>query len=781
MLLSTSILAASALAVSDGPWPATPIRHDLSAIAQRIVQEDCRLTIIGDSNSIRETSPRMLGGIMRTWRPNRWVGRVAPAAASSNEGIRTLTSDTGLLYTTRRVFNIAENDPEVWSNGQDGFVPTRGWDIMTDGSGLSGSTSYTFTELTRMDDYIDGDWVSDHPMRARLVFARDPSGMPPLTYRAHRGGVTGESVSFSPQDPDAQRAWIDWVEVDVPAGSGVVGGEVRPPAGWLHEAGGGPFPCPENCQAGQTFYHITQVLWRSDASGLQIDAIAEAGFRAFDHLAEGGQYDDEALRRYLAATREPNLFLVLLGQNMTEAELNDIEGIWRSHVEGVIERYRAASLANDPQADPLFLLVSPWHASDTTDRYVRMAETLHQIAQARMDSGFINLFALAGSYELNRGIHLEHNGVHFSSESGADYFNSLIWNQIEREFAGHVDLLLPGDLDELAGIVLGSDVSVHVMPGIHAGGVTIGGEDVLIRGWAPASSVLGAPALGGSTIVVDGGATLQLERMRVIGGEGTAGDDGQTRGGAIAINMGEARLFDGVIEGGDTDLGGCVSADGGLLEMTGMHVQSGQAAVMGGLMYAIDSGVRLEGSDFVDGASAIGGGLSIQGGTLDMANVTVVDCVAVGQGGGLFIADATANLAAASVRRCEAADGGGLWAQGGGVDVTNSRFQHNDAGNSGGGIVSVDEAVSLLSTEVCGNSPEQVFGTFVDLGENVIQAQCPCESDFDGNGEVDINDLLVVVSSWGACEPGCVGDTNGDDIVDTDDLLTVISAWGVCL
>ncbi|MDP7518918.1 MAG: hypothetical protein QF438_02065, partial [Phycisphaerales bacterium] len=204
------------------------------------------------------------------------------------------------------------------------------------------------------------------------------------------------------------------------------------------------------------------------------------------------------------------------------------------------------------------------------------------------------------------------------------------------------------------------------------------------------------------------------------------------------------------------------------------------AAVMGGLMYAIDSGVRLEGSDFVDGASAIGGGVSIQGGTLDMANVTVVDCVAVGQGGGLFIADATANLATASVRRCEAADGGGLWAQGGGVDVTNSRFQHNDAGNSGGGIVSVDEAVSLLSTEVCGNSPEQVFGTFVDLGENVIQAQCPCESDFDGNGEVDINDLLVVVSSWGACEPGCVGDTNGDDIVDTDDLLTVISAWGVC-
>lgn len=780
MLLSTSILAAWAVAASDGPWPATPVRWDLGPIAQRIVHEDCRLTIIGDSNAIRETSPRMLGGIMRTWRPDRWVGRVAPAAASSNEGIRTLTSDSGLVYTTRRVFDMAGNDPEVWSNGQDGFVPTRGWDISTDGSGLSGSTSYTFTELTRMDDYVDGDWTTGHSMRARLVFARDPSGMSPLEYRGRRGGTSGESVTFSPVDPEADRAWIDWVEVDVPLGSGAVGGEVRSPAEWLHENAGGPWPCPDNCQAGQTYYHITQVLWRTDAPGLQIDAIAEAGFRAIDHLAEGGQYDDEALRGYLAATRQPNLFLLLLGQNMTDGELGDIEGTWRSHVEGVIERYRAASLANDPQADPRFLLVSPWHAGDTTDRYVRMAETMHQIAVSRSDSGFINLFALAGSYEHNRGVHLELNGVHFDSEAGAEYFNSLIWNQFERELAARPDLVVPGDLGDLAGVVLGDGAAVHVMPGSHLGGVVIGGQDVLLRGWDSTSAVLQPPSGEGSTIVVENGATLRLERMHVIGGSGQSDANGQAHGGALVIDGGEARLREGVLEGGSTDFGGGVSVENGLLEMTNMRIESGQAAVMGGLISARESIVRFEEAQLVGGAATVGGGLSMQGGTLAMSSVTVADCLATEQGGGLFLSDVTADVATATIRRCEASSGGGLWAEGGVVALAQSRLQHNDAGTSGGGIMSIAEAVSLLSMEVCGNSPDQIAGSVVDLGGNVIQTQCACAQDFDGNGAVDIGDLLVVVSSWGVCQPGCVGDTNGDDIVDANDLLMVIASWGVC-
>lgn len=779
MIVLSTILAASIAAASGSTG--VPIRWGLGPIAQRIAHEDCRLTIIGDSNSIRETNPRMLGGLMRTWRPDHWAGRLAPAVASSNEGIRTLTSATGITYVTRRVYDINTGDPEVWSNGQDGFIPTRGWDIQADGSGLSGSSTYTFTELTRMDDYVDGDWASGNPMRARLVFARDPSGLSQLSYRAHRGNVYGNAVLFQPEDASATRAWIDWVDVDVPSGSGVVGAEVRAASHWLHAGSGGPWPCPENCESGRSFFHVTQVLWRTDVPGLQIDAIAEAGFKATDHLASANQYDDAALQQYLEATRTPNLFLLLLGQNMSAAEHADIEGVWRSHMEGIIDRYRAASLANDPLADPLFLLVAPWHTGESTDRFERMAAVLHQIALERDDSGFINLFAVAGSYEHNRGDRLEYNGVHFISEDGADYFASLLWTQLERELAGFQDIRAPGDFDSMDGVVLGDNVSVHIGPGSFSGGFAVSGENVLVSGWDASISSVYASAAGGSTIDVRPGSHVHIQRLTVLGGGGLIGDDGLTRGGAVHIEQAEAFVNDAILVGGATDHGGVVSVRDGMVEIRRSQIEAGQATGTGGLLWAWQSETVLDDTTCVGGSAWRGGGLHVQGGSLSMDNVIVTDCVAAEHGGGAVLVDVSAEWFTTTVRRCEAESGGGMWSQGGDVRVSQSRFQHNDAALSGGGIEAIGLGLSLFAVEVCANSPEQIAGGYADLGGNSVQTACACASDVDGNGVVDISDLLVVVSEWGICEMGCAGDTNGDGRIDADDLLMVISLWGPCL
>jgi len=58
----------------------------------------------------------------------------------------------------------------------------------------------------------------------------------------------------------------------------------------------------------------------------------------------------------------------------------------------------------------------------------------------------------------------------------------------------------------------------------------------------------------------------------------------------------------------------------------------------------------------------------------------------------------------------------------------------------------------------------------------------------DGDGTVDVQDLLAVIGAWGACvDPrNCPADIApagppiGDDTVDVQDLLAVISAWGAC-
>ena len=204
-----------------------------------------------------------------------------------------------------------------------------------------------------------------------------------------------EDVLFTPADA-APRAWIDWVDVDVPDGDESVHTQVRAPEGWINDNKIGS-PCPENCTPGKTLYHVAQMIWRTDVGGLQVDSIAEGGFTATDHLLKAGMYDDEALRLYLAATRQPNCFMLLLGQNSTQDELDDIEGLWRTNIEAILTRYRKAALSLDPDATPLFVLVSPWSTDDESDRFLRMSRVLSDIATLQSDVGFINLHLLAGS------------------------------------------------------------------------------------------------------------------------------------------------------------------------------------------------------------------------------------------------------------------------------------------------------------------------------------------------------------------------------------------------
>jgi hypothetical protein len=54
---------------------------------------------------------------------------------------------------------------------------------------------------------------------------------------------------------------------------------------------------------------------------------------------------------------------------------------------------------------------------------------------------------------------------------------------------------------------------------------------------------------------------------------------------------------------------------------------------------------------------------------------------------------------------------------------------------------------------------------------------CAKPGDIDGDGDVDVTDLLALLAAWGDC-PGCPEDINGDGVVNTEDLLTLLSNWG---
>ena len=63
------------------------------------------------------------------------------------------------------------------------------------------------------------------------------------------------------------------------------------------------------------------------------------------------------------------------------------------------------------------------------------------------------------------------------------------------------------------------------------------------------------------------------------------------------------------------------------------------------------------------------------------------------------------------------------------------------------------------------------------IGDLVVTAPvAPCPGDLDGNGVVDVDDLMGVLGGW----LGSGGDVDGDGDTDIDDMLLVIAAWGPC-
>lgn len=66
-------------------------------------------------------------------------------------------------------------------------------------------------------------------------------------------------------------------------------------------------------------------------------------------------------------------------------------------------------------------------------------------------------------------------------------------------------------------------------------------------------------------------------------------------------------------------------------------------------------------------------------------------------------------------------------------------------------------------------------------GNGVLDIICtPIPGDLNGDGVVDVSDLLILLAAWGPCPDGatCPADMNGDGAVDVSDLLTLLANWG---
>ena len=76
------------------------------------------------------------------------------------------------------------------------------------------------------------------------------------------------------------------------------------------------------------------------------------------------------------------------------------------------------------------------------------------------------------------------------------------------------------------------------------------------------------------------------------------------------------------------------------------------------------------------------------------------------------------------------------------------------------------------------DSCEILNGELVDTDGDGVPDQCECEADINGDGYVDVSDLLTIIDQWGLSDSPA--DLNFDGTVNVLDLLIVIDNWGPC-
>ena len=127
-------------------------------------------------------------------------------------------------------------------------------------------------------------------------------------------------------------------------------------------------------------------------------------------------------------------------------------------------------------------------------------------------------------------------------------------------------------------------------------------------------------------------------------------------------------------------------------------------------------------------------------------------------------------------------DGGGTGLVGGLNGITWSK-QDMNSGNPLSDIepidVNDDKDIDKQVIVGAGGAPNLRGEPAGTMEQTNILLDSDCVADIDGDGEVNVADLLILIGAWGQC-PSCDADLDKDGEVNVADLLILIGAWGSC-
>ena len=115
----------------------------------------------------------------------------------------------------------------------------------------------------------------------------------------------------------------------------------------------------------------------------------------------------------------------------------------------------------------------------------------------------------------------------------------------------------------------------------------------------------------------------------------------------------------------------------------------------------------------------------------------------------------------------------------GNIDVSADVFmQVNGKGSGQFDITNVYLGTVLVDTGFpFGWQEVQIDRIYLDGQMNITDIANPCPGDIDGDGAVDVTDILITIGNWGGSGDG---DINDDGVVDVSDILALVASWGPC-
>jgi hypothetical protein len=257
----------------------------------------------------------------------------------------------------------------------------------------------------------------------------------------------------------------------------------------------------------------------------------------------------------------------------------------------------------------------------------------------------------------------------------------------------------------------------------------------------------------------------------------------------------------------DGNGGGGIFCSPGQSSIQNVDISGNQSAGSGGgLLYHMltihDVGTHtLSNCTVVGNSGGHGGGISCQGAG-PINQVLIQNCqisqnhALSGSGGGINIHWCNPEIAYCDIFDNNASiRGGGLFGYySSKPTILDTTITGNTADVGGGGIyvdagIAPDTEFSLTAVVLCGNTPNQACGPWVDGGVCLVQScdglnnpawptACGCPADFNTDNMVDSTDLQQVITNMG--DEGGVSDIAADCGVNIRDLLDVLSQWGPC-